>query len=91
MNCRPNDLAMIVRGYPADNIGKIITVTKLCADFSFPTWEYTGAWLRAPFGGKCYMIDDECLKPIRDQDGEDQSLTWAGKPNSIESPQKVTT
>ncbi len=26
---------------------------------------------------------DRCLRPIRDNDGEDETLTWAGKPERI--------
>lgn len=30
---------------------------------------------------------DKWLRPIRDQDGEDETLTWAGKPQSIKTPE----
>lgn len=32
-------------------------------------------------------VDDKYLRPIRDNDGEDQTLTWAGKPSDIKTPE----
>lgn len=29
------------------------------------------------------VFNDSSLPPIRDQDGEDQTLTWAGKPSEV--------
>lgn len=32
---------------------------------------------------KFAAIQDRHLRPIRDQDGEDETLTWAGKPSEV--------
>ena len=90
MNCRPNDLAVIVRGVPAENIGKVITVTELFPFIGINAWRYEGARLLGEYGGECFAVDDKALRPIRDQDGTDEILRIAGKPQSIESPNKVT-
>jgi hypothetical protein len=32
-----------------------------------------------------WPIDDRYLRPIRDNDGEDETLSWAGKPREVET------
>jgi hypothetical protein len=29
------------------------------------------------------MVPDDCLLPIRGQDGDDETLAWAGKPQQV--------
>lgn len=38
--------------------------------------------------GKC---SDERLQPLRDEPGEDETLTWAGKPETLPAVNKETT
>jgi hypothetical protein len=91
MNCKPGDLAVIIRSV-SGNEGKIVRVLRMSK-------EKIG--LLAPDGfkhGIVWDIDphlpgwngliakwalDYQLRPIRDNDGEDETLTWAGKPESI--------
>ena len=50
------------------------------------TWVVTGNGLVIPSGADAgirvpwHIAEDRYLKPIRDQPGEDETLTWAGKP-----------
>lgn len=84
MNCKPGDLAVIVSAPKEiqNQIGKIVETVKL-----LPNWEGIPCWqIKNPFRdrfGICEGIADKDLRPIRDNDGEDQTLTWAGKPNNI--------
>lgn len=84
MNCKPGDLAVVVNAseVPA-NAGKIVRVTHInplvLALFGKLFWEFEGELL-ADDGSPCDLVDDTVLRPIRDNDGEDETLTWAGKP-----------
>jgi hypothetical protein len=91
MNCKPGDLAVIVKS-SAGNEGKILRVLRLAVGVrvflpnfqisNSPVWE-TDTMLVGCFGGVGNTIEDELLRPIRDNDGEDETLTWAGKPESV--------
>jgi len=88
MNCKQGDLAIVVRS-KAGNEGKICTCLKLHPPgydgmnlFCGPIWEtdikLNTVWnddgSTAPVG-RC--IPDENLRPIRDNPGQDETLTWA--------------
>lgn len=88
MNCKPGDLAVIVSiSNPADrpHLGKIVTCIRHRMD------EYGGGWvtspeltiLKGPCRGFSLIWHDDDLRPIRDQDGEDETLAWAGKPSEV--------
>lgn len=36
--------------------------------------------------GKVYTVPDCCLRPLRDDEGEDETLTWAGLPGKKKEP-----
>jgi len=81
MNCKPGDLAIVVKGDPIVNIGKIIQVTKLLFpenSFFGAIWDYEGNLHEA-----CDGVGDSCLLPIRDQPGQDETLTWAPVPHKV--------
>lgn len=79
MNCKPGDVARYVG--PIDEIrGMVVIVVE--ADPIFP-----GAWLHEPplptrTGHSPFSTWDKNLRPIRDSDGTDETLTW--------SPREVT-
>lgn len=86
MNCKQGDLAIIVKSVASpDDIGAIVR----CVEFK-PGPDGRAAWIvdrkvspDAVIGGITYIGDwflDASLRPIRDNDGEDETLTWAGKP-----------
>jgi hypothetical protein len=93
MNCRPGDLAVVVRACNAENLGGLVRVVGPGMLFDWhidPLFDlrhvvdpHTRAGIR-PGGGRLYVeADDVQLRPIRDQDGEDETLTWAGKPQQV--------
>ena len=107
MNCKPGDLAVIVRAviHP-ENIGAIVHVVRRVV-----AGEQVGQYVLTGSGGQSWFVSsrgrpllwkldsgetvyvaerfigDEFLRPIRDQDGEDETLTWAGKPSDIKTPE----
>jgi hypothetical protein len=87
MNCKPGDLAVIVRSY-AENEGRIVRCVRLVnylwnnmlgGAHVLPTWEIDQC-LTNPDGRLIRLVPDNQLRPIRPSDGEDETLTWAGKP-----------
>lgn len=90
MNCKPGDLAVIVRS-EAGNEGKFVTCLRLVdrlwirrdgSDFRAPSWEVDvelGGW----GGDWTSYVPDSSLRPIRGQPGDDETLAWAGKPNEL--------
>ena len=90
MNCKPGDLAIIVYAKSLRNIGVIVQIIARAPDLdggpawltksSNPTpcvWVHTGR----PAPDDCYGdVPDAWLRPIRDNDGEDEMLRLAGKP-----------
>ena len=88
MNCKPGDLAIIVKSH-AGNEGKIVRCIKYIGKqyWELPngqitlshTWE-TDSLTKGYEGGLSPRIQDELLRPIRDNDGEDEMLRIAGLP-----------
>ncbi len=91
LNCRPGDLARIVNS-EAGNNDKIV----LCVRFAgLVPFGFIGArpkilagWvidreLRGGDGRYSNVVEDCKLRPIRDNPGEDETLTWAGKPADV--------
>jgi hypothetical protein len=92
MRCKKGDLAILVS--PCQTEGLVVRVGALAAMESKhgPIWLVTGAehkpgeWLHA--GTPANGIDscpDAWMKPIRDNDGEDEMLRIAGKPRELET------
>lgn len=84
LNCKPDDLAVIVRTAPrnAHLIGRIARVTSLdpMSSTADPSWFYEEPVLIG--GGKIPIrsLEDDCLRPLRDSDGTDETIVAAGKP-----------
>lgn len=88
MNCRPGDLAFIARVFdPEDRpfLNKIVRVVNLCMQNAYGDWcwSYEGRRLIDSDGAEAIALPDCLLFPIRDQPGEDETLTWAGKPEGV--------
>mgnify|MGYP006921370785 CR=1 FL=1 len=90
MNCKPGDLAVIVRSQ-GNNAGRIVQCVRLhisqahdvdgvplLLTASGPRWV-----IDRPLPGNLQTVPDAILRPLRDSDGEDETLTWAGKPESV--------
>ena len=86
LNCKVGDLAIVVRSV-IGNTGKIVRCLRLhpamCdvnGDRDQQTWEIDQAIGILENGEKCALFSDRNLRPIRDQPGEDETLTWVGLP-----------
>lgn len=85
MNCKPGDLAVIVRWYGhadySDCVGRIVRVMRA----SEGRWGI-GWLLEAPVVIKAGTFDhvaDDCLRPIRDNDATDETLI--GNPAPVDA------
>lgn len=91
MNCKQGDLAIVVKSW-AGNEGKVVRCLRLsdCTRRVLPDlsvvdeaiWEVDQE-LTDCFGKKDALVADSQLRPIRDNDGEDEMVTIAGKPQGI--------
>ena len=93
MNCKPGDLAIRVRA-PADAqipVGAIVEVVRFFPDQSLifesgrivdglDLWSVVYRGQKIGAMGLAFGIPDNELRPIRPNDGEDETLQWAGKP-----------
>ena len=88
LNCKPGDLAVIVGGYPTINMGAFVTIVELAQTLNGGLWQIKSPSrpLIGPTGLLVELVDDYCLRPIRDTDGEDEILRIAGKPQSLPRP-----
>lgn len=91
MNCKQGDIAVFVRSR-AGNEGRIVQ----CVRPAFPD-ERNAAHMNDP-NRFCWLIDqrvpsflgflvnvtyDDLMRPIRDQPGEDETLTWQPVPSEV--------
>jgi hypothetical protein len=86
MNCKPGDIAIVVRaGATAENVGKLVEVIGPSA--AYPGWwtvQSLSGWLAGASGrAMAGNIEDHRLRPLRDSDGDDETLTWVGKPAKV--------
>lgn len=93
MNCKPGDLAVIVmcpRG--TEHLrGRVLRLTAPMAMPQAPgvsvdttvAWGYEGPLMHAACGLAIRWVNDCCVRPIRDNGGDDETLAWASKPNEV--------
>lgn len=87
MNCKLGDLAVIVRSF-AGNDGKIVRCIRFAGLISYtdgttePSW-YVDCDLKGQDGSPNPLVSDYQLRPIRPNEGDDETLTWAGKPEGV--------
>jgi hypothetical protein len=104
MNCKPGDLAIIVSasGEVAQHIGKIVRCISVIGEFK-PREKFIHPRLKhlvySVAGGVVWDIEesvgfasasDSCLRPIRDQPGEDEMTRIAGLPRETKQPELTT-
>ena len=95
MNCKQGDLAYTVAPYCIEGRGRIVRVLhlsdgRMLGDFipklGRVAWVCEGDIVTE--GNDAYrkgIIADECLRPIRDNPGQDETLTWAPVPKKVEA------
>lgn len=83
MRCKPGDLALVIKS-TLNHVGMLCYVVErsglLDMDWHIellghPSDHSTGLW----------SAKDSWLRPIRDSDGQDETLTWAPKKEPIET------
>ncbi len=82
MNCKPGDLARYV-GTESRSVGRIVLVLESSAARGHMRMWRVEPPLRDGAGKQCSFVADQALRPIRPGDGDDETLTWAGKPNEL--------
>lgn len=95
MNCKPGDLAVVVRAIATPElVGCIVRCVRLAtAEERNPSWHDGATWLVSGDGRalperrgrRVLFVDerfvrDQFLRPLRDQDGMDQTLEWKSVP-----------
>jgi len=93
MNCKMNDLAIVVHSALGPSTGLLLHCIRLSPasglrnlDGSFeygPVWE-TDSYGLALCGNTHNLWMDADLRPLRDEPGEDETLSWAGLPQNME-------
>jgi len=92
MNCREGDLAVVVRSDYEQNVGVLVSV--IAAHPGLADYWYVVVLGRAEVyregrlhpagsGGVRVRAADSDLRPLRNGEGEDETFTWAGKPQGI--------
>jgi hypothetical protein len=94
MNCRPGDLAIVIRSGLGKSVGRLVTCIRLSEEEGLrnrdgsvdwgPIWE-TDDYGPTGFGQFHNLWADADLRPIRDpgDDATDESLLWAPAPEKV--------
>lgn len=92
MNCKPGDLAAIVRcDVVPECVGRIVECLKFHGEQLINGQPYPDVWeirwgdndARKMTQYAAFGMRDSWMRPIRNQGGEDETLTWAGKPEQV--------
>jgi hypothetical protein len=78
MNCKPGDLAVVIRDLASGLESGAIVLILDAYPKDVPAWYVDGPSLRSKWPtARSFSINDENLRPIRDQEGQDETLSWA--------------
>lgn len=92
LNCKPGDLAVIFKGMR--NVGRLVECLALTEAPSESSYLGSLGWavrtldgepIRWTFSYFGEFAPDDHLKPIRDNDGEDETLQWLEVPRKVEA------
>lgn len=91
MNCKKDDIAFVRGVNEPAYIGRIVTVMRFIG--MIPYWPKLGpCWWVRPEGWTppdcvlndgLFVMPDDLLRPINGGSAEDETLTWAGKPEAV--------
>lgn len=86
LNCKPGELCVIIGGSIPSLLGKIVKTVRLDPDFPQP--DYLPSWeleekIFDPMDGLQVSPCDRVMRPLRPRTGNDETLTWAGKPEQV--------
>lgn len=78
LNCKVGDLAVLVRSKSCPQlIGSVVRCISFEDSFDIP------GWVVEPQIDTYWCIADRLLRPIRDQSGDDETLSWCDVPNEV--------
>lgn len=92
MNCKPGEVAVIVRCDNKKNLGKVVRCVEFRSSVKFVDGMVADSWrvdvkLLSVYPGRiATTVPDAWLRPIRDQKGTDEMLRIAGKPKKHSAP-----
>lgn len=87
MNCKPGQRAIVIKGWPEQNIGQVIRVTELQRTDAitgittnvWQAWAYEGH-LENLCGRRLDWACDSCLQPLPDEDNDEFEKLWDTSP-----------
>lgn len=92
MNCKQGDLAVIVRSVTGSNLGKVVRCLSYAGEVyalrpegtfgPFPRWKIDRELPGWDGVSRPYVFDKN-LRPLRDNDGDDETLARASKPEQV--------
>lgn len=87
LRCEPGNLAVIVEANYDRNIGKFVTIVGAYPHRAASWWVSSNSVLHGcsrdwPPGTKVGIYDD-LLRPIGNQPGQDETLTWLDVPSEV--------
>ncbi len=80
MNCEKGTNAVVV-GHP-ETLGRIV----VCVEHYVSGITGEDSWFTNPLPAEGFGYYDRQLRPLRDTDGEDETLSWAVVPKPLASP-----
>lgn len=99
MNCKKDDLAIVVRSFTGENLGKIVRCLRLAnpedlwlhnVGYDGPVWLIDQTLICRSLANLNYfaevpLVPDEILRPIRDpgEDATDEMVQLLGKPQEV--------
>lgn len=87
LNCRKGDLAIGVKAIPskAHNIGLLVECLRLIGPARWEVRVLAGYFVDGVYrkAGTIAAAGDACLRPLRDSDGTDETLSWIDVPNEV--------
>jgi hypothetical protein len=83
MNCKPGDLAVVVRCDVPEVVGLFVRCVRLDYWGGEPFWYLDRRVIHNDPRYQHDAVFDCNLRPIRDQDGEDEMLRIAGLPKEV--------
>lgn len=89
MNCKEGDLCVIVRvphrAY-SGALGRFVVAERLTIKDGTPVWVLSEPFkFSHPWFGVCTVtgVDDADMRPIRGQEGQDETLSWCDVPDEV--------
>ncbi len=90
MNCKPGDMARVISSAEMQRCGfvdRIVTCESECETVGGgPGWNISPSLKCQCCGEICTGLADRVLRPIRNDPGADETLSWVDVPSAVEQP-----